>query len=254
MGSLFRNDGRVALVTGSSRGIGRAVALGLAQSGAAVAVHGAQRSTALEEAAEEMRTAGVGAEGFAADLADAAACRRLPEAVAEALGPVDILVLNASLEQRRDWRDVTEEEIARQVAVDLTASLLLLQAVVPGMAARGFGRVIAMGSIQEARPNPRLMVYAALKSAQTNIMVNLARQYAAQNVTFNTVSPGAIATERNAAVLANPAYRTRVEGEIPAGRIGLPQDCLGACLLLASDAGAYINGARLFVDGGWHVG
>ncbi|APF39511.1 SDR family oxidoreductase [Chelatococcus daeguensis] len=254
MGSPFRNDGRVALVTGSSRGIGRAVALGLAQSGGAVAVHGAEGSAALDEAVEEMRTAGVRAEAFAADLAQADACRRLPEAVAEALGPIDILVLNASLELRRDWRDVTEEEIAQQVAVNLTASLLLLQAVVPGMAARGFGRVIAMGSIQEVRPNPRLVVYAALKSAQTNVMVNLARQYAAQNVTFNTVSPGAIATERNAAVLVDPAYRARVESEIPAGRIGLPQDCVGACLLLASDAGAYINGARLFVDGGWHVG
>lgn len=254
MDESFRNEGRVALVTGSSRGIGRAVALGLARSGAAVAVHGAHGSKALEEAVDEMRAAGARAEAFVADLAEAEACRRLPEAVAAALGPIDILVLNASLELRRDWLAVTEEDIARQVAVDLTASLLILQAVVPGMAARGFGRVIAMGSIQETRPNPRLMVYAALKSAQTNMMVNLARQYASHNVTFNTVSPGAIATDRNAAVLADPAYRARVEDEIPARRIGRPRDCVGACLLLASDAGAYINGVRLFVDGGWHAG
>ena len=112
---------------------------------------------------------------------------------------------------------------------------------------------VAVGSIQEAKPNPRLVVYAALKSAQTNMIVNLARQYAARGVTLNNLAPGAIGTERNAAVLDDPAYRARVEEQIPAKRIGIPQDCVGACLLLCSEAGAYITGSTLFADGGWHA-
>jgi NAD(P)-dependent dehydrogenase (short-subunit alcohol dehydrogenase family) len=97
------------------------------------------------------------------------------------------------------------------------------------------------------------VVYAALKAAQTSMIGNLARQYAARGVTLNNLAPGAIGTERNAAVLQDADYRARVEAQIPAGRIGTPQDCVGACLLLCSDAGAYVTGSTLFVDGGWHA-
>lgn len=232
----FDLSGKVALVTGSTRGIGRAIAAGLAAVGAKVAVHGA----------------GEGAD-FPADLADPAAVRGLIPAVEARLGPVDILVLNASTEIRQDFADITPAEIDAQVAVNLTATTLLLQSAVPAMVARGFGRVVGIGSIQEAKPNPRLLIYAALKAAQNNMLVNLARQHAGQGVTFNTLAPGAIATDRNAAVLADPAYRARVEAQIPAARIGTPEDCVGACLLLASEAGGYITGSTLFVDGGWHV-
>jgi NAD(P)-dependent dehydrogenase (short-subunit alcohol dehydrogenase family) len=103
------------------------------------------------------------------------------------------------------------------------------------------------------KPNPRLIVYAALKAAQTNMMINLARQYAHRGITLNNIAPGAIGTERNAAVLDDPAYRDHVEAQIPSHRIGAPRDCVGATLLLCSDAGAYITGSTLFVDGGWHI-
>jgi NAD(P)-dependent dehydrogenase (short-subunit alcohol dehydrogenase family) len=169
------------------------------------------------------------------------------------LGPVDILVLNGSTEVRQDWLDISEAAFERQVAVNLRSSLLLLQSTVPAMAERGWGRAVSIGSIQETRPNPRLLVYAALKSAQTNMMVNLARQYAARGVTLNNLALGAIATERNAAVLADCDYRSRVEAQIPLHRIGIPEDCVGACLLFCSDVGSYITGTTLFVDGGWHV-
>jgi glucose 1-dehydrogenase len=249
----FDLTGRVALVTGSSRGIGRAIALGLAECGAAVAVHGARRSEEAKEVAQAIASRGVRATIVAADLADPAQCRRLIPEAAGALGPVDILVLNASAEIRRDWLEIGDDDFDAQVAANFKAPLLLLQAALPAMAARGFGRVVSLGSIQEVKPNPRLAVYAALKSAQTNMIVNLARQYATSGITLNNLAPGAIATDRNAAVLADPDYRTRVEAQIPARRIGAPEDCVGACLLLCSEAGAYINGSTLFVDGGWHV-
>jgi NAD(P)-dependent dehydrogenase (short-subunit alcohol dehydrogenase family) len=113
--------------------------------------------------------------------------------------------------------------------------------------------VLLVGSIQSVKPNPMLTVYAALKAASVNLAKNLARQLASDGITANVMSPGAIATDRNAAVLADPAYRARVEQQIPLGRIGEPDDCVGAALLLCSDAGRYITGSELFVDGGWHA-
>jgi NAD(P)-dependent dehydrogenase (short-subunit alcohol dehydrogenase family) len=200
-----------------------------------------------------MRERGGRGTSILADLRDPGACHALISEVTTRLGPIDILVLNASTEIRADWLAIRRDDFDAQVAVNLASSLLLLQNVVPGMADRGWGRVVSIGSIQEAKPNPQLVVYAALKAAQTNMIVNLARQYAERGVTFNNLAPGAIGTERNAAVLEDAAYRVRVEAQIPAHRIGSPSDCVGACQLLCSDAGAYISGSTLFVDGGWHV-
>jgi NAD(P)-dependent dehydrogenase (short-subunit alcohol dehydrogenase family) len=249
---LFDLSGRVALVTGSNRGIGRAIALGLADCGAAVAIHCASRLEEAQSVARTVEAAGRRATAMAADLSSAEACRELVAETTARLGPIDILVLNASAEIRRDWCDVADEDFDVQVAVNFRAPLLLMQSVVPGMAERGWGRVVSIGSIQEAKPNSRLLVYAALKSAQANMIVNLARQYAARGITLNNLAPGAIGTERNAAVLQDAVYRARVEAKIPAHRVGVPEDCVGACLLLCSDAGSYMTGATLFVDGGWH--
>jgi NAD(P)-dependent dehydrogenase (short-subunit alcohol dehydrogenase family) len=249
---LFDLSGRVALVTGSSRGIGRAIALGLADCGSAVAIHCASRVQEAQSVAGTIEAAGRRATAIAADLSSAQACRELVAETTARLGHIDILVLNASAEIRRDWRDVSDDDFDIQVAVNFRAPLLLMQSVVPGMADRGWGRVVSIGSIQEVKPNPRLLVYAALKCAQANVIVNLARQYAARGVTLNNLAPGAIGTERNAAVLQDAAYRSRVEAQIPARRLGVPDDCVGACLLLCTEAGSYITGTTLFVDGGWH--
>jgi glucose 1-dehydrogenase len=144
--------------------------------------------------------------------------------VGERLGPVDILVLNASTEVRRNWLDIDRSDFKEQVAVNLRASFVLLQATVPAMAQRGWGRVISIGSLQEKKSNSTLVVYAALKSAQFNMVLNLVRQYASRGVTLNNVAPGAIGTERNATVLADPAYRARIEAQIPMRRIEAPSN------------------------------
>ncbi|WP_369062500.1 SDR family oxidoreductase [Caulobacter sp. 73W] len=237
-------------MTGAGRGIGRAIALGLASHGANVAVHGREAADGQGTVAEIHDMRGK-AKAFGADLADASGPRQLADEVVAEFGQVDILVLNASVEIRQDWLSASAPDIDLQLAVDFRSSLLLCQVLAPQMADRRWGRIIMLGSIQQTRPNPDLLVYGAAKAAQAHMAANLARHLGRQGVTVNNLSPGAIATDRNAVALSDPTYRLKVELQIPAGRLGRPEDCVGACVLLASDAGAYINGADLAVDGGW---
>lgn len=249
----FRLDGRRALVTGASRGIGRAVALALGEAGAAVAVHYARNQDQAKDVASAIRVRGARAEILGADLSVPAAGAALVDQARRALGGVDILVVNASIETRRDWRENEGPDFDREVQTNLRAGLDLAATAVPDMAARGWGRLIFVGSIQSRKPNPRLIVYAALKSAQLNMAGNLAIQLAPSGITVNTVSPGSIETDRNSEVLADAAYRARVLASIPQGRVGAPGDCAGAVRFLCSDAAGYITGADIPIDGGRHL-
>jgi glucose 1-dehydrogenase len=245
----FDLTGRVALVTGARREIGRAIALGLASLGADIAVHHAGPAEA-QDAAEVVREAealGRRAVAFAADFTEPAAGLHLADAVAAAFGRVDILVLNASIEHLETFGAISAANFDRQIAVNLGASLDLMQTLVPPMAARGWGRVVTIGSVQQVRPHPAMFVYAGTKAAQLNWAMNLALQFARHGVTVNNLAPGAIATARNRAQIeANGAAMVE---RIPAGRLGRPDDLVGAAMLLCSDAGSYINGVDLFVDG-----
>lgn len=238
--------GRKALVTGSAAGIGRAVAEHLATAGAAVVAHGLDDVPAV---AADWRARGFDVIESRADLARSDGVTTLQGDMA-AWGAPDILVLNASVEILQDWRNVDPASLERQTRVNIDAPLKLLQAFVPPMLERGWGRVIAMGSVQEDRPNPRHFVYAATKAAQTSLILNLARQGLSGGVTFNIIKPGAVATDRNRATLDDPALRQGVIDRIPLHRIGVPGDCAGVVGLLCSAAGAYINGAEIAVDGG----
>jgi NAD(P)-dependent dehydrogenase (short-subunit alcohol dehydrogenase family) len=246
----FRLSGRTALVTGGRREIGRAIALGLAGAGARLAVHHAGTAEEATDAAgvvSEIHAIGGEAQAFAQDFSRDDAGTQLAAAVT-AWAPIDILVLNASIELPEDFQSITRERFDRQIAVNLRTTLELLQALVPPMAERGWGRVLTIGSVQQERPHPAMFVYAGTKAAQRNWSLSLARQFGGNGVTVNNLAPGAILTARNRTQMA-------VEGEalvqrIPTGRLGRPDDLAGAAMLLCSDAGSYINGANLFVDGG----
>lgn len=224
----FQLNGRTALVTGSTRGIGLAVADTLEQYGARVIRHNSR-------------------------IADLASVEDTARLLAEA-GPVDILVLNASCQHYRTMEEAFDEkEFAEQVNVNLRSSIQLVHGVLPGMKERRWGRVLAIGSINQWKQSPQLAVYAATKAALSNLMQNCARAYAADGITFNTLAPGVIATDRNREALADPGTVERLLKAIPARRFGMPEDCAGAALLLCSEAGAYITGADIPVTGGMQL-
>lgn len=244
---------RWALVTGAARGIGRAIAAGLAESGVNLILHDRDETPGLVDAAREVGAAGVEVHLVAADIGVVDQCEQLAATAMSLAGHVDILVLNASVEMRRDWRAVEANEMDLQFAVNLRSSLILLQRLVPPMLERRYGRVLSIGSVQEEKPNPDFLTYAACKAAQANVMRSLARRHGGEGVTFNTLAPGAILTERNATALADEGHRARIAAQIPAGRLGAVTDCVPAALLLCSEAASYINGATVTVDGGWSL-
>ena len=249
----FDLTGRRALVTGSSRGIGRAIALALAECSADVCVHCRQASERAAEVAGAIEALGRKAPVAAADLSEAAAADRLFDEAAAALGGVDILVLNASVQVPRDWQKIAPEEFDLQMSVNLRSSLRLSQRASPGMVERHWGRILAVGSVQQCKPASHMAVYAASKSAQENLVRNLARELAPHGITVNNLAPGVIDTDRNAKALGDSVYRREVLWWIPAGRIGRAEEVAAAAVLLCSEAGSYITGANLLVDGGMAV-
>jgi NAD(P)-dependent dehydrogenase (short-subunit alcohol dehydrogenase family) len=238
--------------------IGAAIARGLAQAGADVAVQTARRideamglGGAVDEIVGEIRGLGRVAGDIDADLAAAGAGRRMVEQAVAMLGQVDILVICASVQQRSPFDAVSDKELARQFDINFAASIDLLQAALPAMAARGWGRVLSIGSINQIRPEPQLAVYAALKAAQHNLIINLAKVHAPDGVTLNTLSPGLVATERNRWRREDEDDWRRIQAEAnPMQRAGDPQDMVGAALLLCSDAGRFITGIDLQASGG----
>ena len=252
MAALHRFDlkGRTALVTGARREIGRAIALALASAGARLAIHHAgtaEEKSDADSVVREIEQAGGAAKAFGQDFTLDDSGHALAKAVT-AWSPVDILVLNASIELPEPYQNITRDRFDKQIAVNLRSPMELLQGLVPAMAARGWGRVVTIGSVQQVRPHPQMMVYAGTKAAQLNWAWNLARQFGGQGVTVNNLAPGAIQTARNRVQLATEGEA--LKQRIPAGRLGTPDDLSGAALLLCSDAGSYINGVNLYVDGG----
>jgi glucose 1-dehydrogenase len=251
--ALFDLTGRTALITGARRGIGRAIALAFAAQGARVAVHHADTEEERCDAAavaETITHRGGTGHCFAADFAAPGTPAKLATQVVETLGPIDILVLNASIELLEGYDTISEDRFERQITINLRAPLQLLQRLLPGMKQRGWGRVLTIGSIQQNKPHPQMLIYAGTKSAQLNWVRSLARQVGSSGVTVNNLAPGTIWTGRNDSRMSDPEQRRVMEARIPAGRLGTPDDLVGAALLLCSNAGSYINGADLFVDGG----
>ena len=243
---MFDLKGKKALVTGSSRGIGRAIAVELAQCGAEVVVHCAGNVAKAEETVGIIKSNGGCAFAVTADLSDSENVQGLIEKI----GDIDILILNASMQFRNKWENITVEEFYKQVNCNFLASMLLIQQAVPHMRAQKWGRIVTIGSVQEAKPHPDMLVYSASKAAQTNMVQSLSLQLAPDGITVNNVAPGVIYTDRNVEALSDLDYAKKVTDSIPVGFYGEPEDCAGIVSLLCSDEGRYITGQNIFVDGG----
>lgn len=246
----FNLEGRTALVTGSTRGIGRAILLGLVDCGARVIVHGSKDSEAAHATCAEARDRGGEVDFIAANLSDEEATRELARSALERHETVDILVFNASIQFMTNWMEITTEEFDLQIKTNLHATLILAQLLVPPMQTQKWGRLLMIGSVQETLPHHAMAVYAATKNAQTSLMRNLAKQLAPDGITVNNIAPGVINTDRTARGIQNPVRLKRMLGGIPANRCGQPEDCAAAAALICSDAGSYITGASLSIDGG----
>ncbi|NLB69662.1 MAG: SDR family oxidoreductase [Lentisphaerae bacterium] len=239
-------DGKRALVTGSSRGIGQAIAITLAEAGAEVVFHASSASERLDKAVQEAIDLGFKAKGVGADISSEEGVN----ALIESSGDIDILVLNASAQVSSTVENFTIETFDREYRTNVLASCLLMRAFLPGMRDRQYGRIVTLGSVNEHRPSPDLCVYASTKAAQHNILKGMVRPNAKFGITCNNLSPGVIETDRNKSFTEDPVESPRVKNWIPAKRFGTPDDCSMIVLLLCSEAGSYITGADILISGG----
>ncbi len=257
---LFDLEGRTALVTGGSNGLGGTIARVLALAGADIVVHYA---SAYDDKIEKAGTAaeqqalieGLGRRCalIDQDLGEPDAVAKIVEA-SRAFATVDILVVNASVQCDKTLAEITAEDMDREYVINFKATVQLLQNFVPAMAERDWGRVLSIGSIQQMRPRRANATYAGLKAAQETLMRQFAVEYGGSHVLFNTLSPGLIATERNRRLWDdNEAWWEQNRTVNPLQIISGPDDYAGAALLLCSEAARFITGANLFATGGGHL-
>ncbi|WP_433654297.1 SDR family NAD(P)-dependent oxidoreductase [Nocardia sp. CA-128927] len=244
---------RVALVTGSSRGLGRAIALRLARDGMAVAVNGLRESSAARDVVEAIRAEGGVGDLFAADVTDEQQVAELVESVATRLGPIDVLVLNATGPQpSAAVTDTTWDDHLAQLKFFVKSPVLFGSKVIPGMQERRFGRVVTIDSEVAHRPPPGNSAYAVAKNAQIGVAESWARELAPFGITVNTVAPGYIPFERHderqleVAAMDTNGYLASV----PVGRFGAVDDVAHAVSFFASDGAGFVTGQRVLVDGG----
>ncbi len=243
--------GNVALVTGGSRGIGRAVCLELARRGAAVAVNYAGNSAAAEETVELCRAMGVEAEAFQADVSDPAACDALAAAVKERFGRLDILVNNAGISRDGLLMTAKEEDFTKTLDTNLKGAYFCTRAAAKIMLRQKYGRIICLSSIVGLRGNPGQTAYAASKAGVLGLVKAAAKELAGRDITVNAVAPGYIETDMTAALPEKA--REAMLSTIPKGRPGAPEEVARAVAFFAEPECAYITGQVLCVDGGMAV-
>lgn len=249
MSTNFRVDGKIALVTGAGRGIGLAIAKALAASGALVAIQDIELGVAQKEA-DAINASGGKAIALGGDIGDATLPERLIQETVSSLGGLHILINNAAIQVKRHWMESTPDELERLLRADLIAPIRLCQLAVPIFKAQRFGRIINIGSIQQKSGNVTMLGYSLSKAALVKFTMAIARDLAKDQITVNLIAPGWVNTYRNRADFTSPEDLKEKGRHIPLGRIAEPEDHVGMALLLCSEAGSYITGQSIHVDGG----
>ena len=242
---LFDLKGRRALVTGSSQGIGLALARGLADAGAEVVLNGRDQAK-LAEAAGRIP----GAKKLAFDATDHEAVRGAVDGFEAEVGPIDILVNNAGMQHRTPLEDFPADAFEKLLRTNISTVFNVGQAVARHMIKRRAGKIINIASVQTALARPGIAPYTATKGAVGNLTKGMATDWAKYGLQCNAIAPGYFDTPLNAALVADPDFSAWLEKRTPAGRWGRVEELVGACIFLASDASSFVNGHVLYVDGG----
>jgi gluconate 5-dehydrogenase len=248
----FDLAGRVALVTGAYRGLGFAIARGLAAAGARVFING-RNADALAGAREVLAGDGLNVETALFDVTDSRAVREGIASAASRAGTIDILVNNAGIQRRHALVDFPQHEWNEIIATNLTAPYLVSQAVMPDMIARKRGKIIHIASLMSELARPSVVPYAAAKGGIRQLTRGMAVELAQHNIQVNAIAPGYFATEMNRALLDNPTFDAWVKQRTPAGRWGEPDEIGGLAVFLASGASDYVTGQIIMIDGGMSV-
>ena len=241
---------RAALITGAGRNIGRACALGLAEDGFDVAINGSSDRAAAEKVAAEAAALGARTLVVMGDVGKAEDCRRIADAAIAAFGAVDVLINNAAVRPGKPFLEASEDEWRRVMAVDLDAAVWLTRACVPGMLQKGWGRVINFTGMNAMAGHGGRASVSVAKHGVWGLTKALAKEFAANGITVNAISPGPIAADDVNQKEYSSAQRQHTVARVPAGRMGTPVEVAAAARLLASEAGAYINGQMIQVNGG----
>lgn len=243
--SLFDLSGKRALVTGSSQGIGFALAQGMVAAGANVVLNGRDPAKLAQAAAQIP-----GADVLAFDATDHEAVRAAVDGFEAQVGAIDILVNNAGMQHRSPLEDFPAEAFERLLQTNVASVFHVGQACARHMIARGKGNIINIASVQTALARPSIAPYTATKGAVGNLTKGMATDWAKYGLNCNAIAPGYFVTPLNAALVADPDFSAWLEKRTPAGRWGKVDELVGACIFLASDASSFVNGHILYVDGG----
>jgi gluconate 5-dehydrogenase len=248
----FDLTGRVALVTGAYRGLGFAIAQGLARAGAKVVLNG-RKADALATAAQSLTAGGGTADIAVFDVTDRDAVRGGVAAIAATHGPIDILVNNAGIQRRASIVDFLQADWDAIIATNLTAPFVVSQAVLPGMIAQKRGKIIHIASLMSELARPTVVPYTAAKGGVRQLTRGMAVELAPHNIQVNAIAPGYFATELNRALIDNAEFNAWVCKRTPAGRWGEPPEIAGLAVFLSSSAADYITGQLMVIDGGMSV-
>ncbi|MCB1429719.1 MAG: SDR family oxidoreductase [Nitratireductor sp.] len=247
--SLFDLTGCTALVTGSSQGIGFALASGLAKAGSAIVLNG-RDAAKLDAAASRLRADGATVHVLAFDVTDHAAARAAIDAFEAQTGAIDICVNNAGMQHRAALEDFPPEAFEKLLSTNISSVFNVGQAAARHMIARGKGKIINIASVQTALARPSIAPYTATKGAVGNLTKGMATDWARHGLQCNAIAPGYFDTPLNAALVSDPQFSAWLEKRTPAGRWGNVEELVGACIFLASPASSFVNGHILYVDGG----
>jgi gluconate 5-dehydrogenase len=252
--TLFDLTGRIALITGSSRGIGNAIAAGLGRAGATIVLNGVDKARlegARETLEQELGPGKVLASAF--DVTDAAQVEAAIQDIESNHGPVSILVNNAGIQRRVPLLDLAPEDWDLVLATNLTSAFLVGREAARYMTARGHGKIINICSIQSELARPTIGAYTASKGGLRNLTRAMTAEWAASGIQINAIAPGYIHTQMTQPLVDDEAFNSWVLGRTPSARWGTPEDLIGPAIWLASDASNYVNGQIVFIDGGMSV-